>query len=691
MDSLFSGMITKEDISELAASEDLILNDDERISVLHAMHSIDVQACPGSGKTTLIATKLIILANKWPFSHRGLCVLSHTNVAKDEIIKRIKKSKSPSAQRLLSYPHFIGTIQEFVNRNISIPYLRSIGIKDIIVDSSEYIKYSRKLIDLDKFSWLKNMMKGLGEANIDSFMGDTYYVNTDAGICVNIPPKRPKQWKKEENYKRVVSEISSIKKSLEKRGVFLYRDMYAFADRALFLNKSVSNFLQNRFPFILIDEMQDTQKFQDQLLQDIFPLNSNNISVQRFGDPDQAIFNGVSGEEANDSFNKKQPGELDIVIGKSHRFCNSIAKKISRLSYNQVDLISELSEKHKNQRLQLSSGGKEFFHTVILYDDTSIERVIPTYAEIVSEQFSDDYKKSKDFTVKVVGAVGNDIDPDPDKKQLKVGHYWEEYDKSKRLGNFKPSSLIAAVRYRNPDNPNDWGETYKTVLGHIILILRQLGKKDENKKWFTNTTLQLCLEEKGTWSQFRELTFQMIGRRESITSDCWGKLVSELSLILEFDSSEAASQLKFEEAERSASLWDDSKRLRALPNNRMAHVDGFDIELSTIHGVKGETHDATLVLETKYYKNDLEIMLQYFSGDFPSDDFPNEELIDELKSAKSKRPQNKRFLRQLYVAVSRPRHLLCLALHKDHFNALPTAKTDFENQGWFVRSICEIE
>lgn len=92
----------------------------------------DVQACPGSGKTTMVAAKLLIIAKKWKQSHQGICVLTHTNVAKGEIIERLQQSID--GQKLLSHPHFIGTIQEFVNRFLAIPYLRSKGFTVTQVD-----------------------------------------------------------------------------------------------------------------------------------------------------------------------------------------------------------------------------------------------------------------------------------------------------------------------------------------------------------------------------------------------------------------------------------------------------------------------------------------------------------------------------------------------------------------------------
>ena len=76
---------------------------DPRKEVLKDMTSIDVSACPGSGKTTLLVAKLAILANKWQYRTKGICVLSHTNAARDEIEKRIGHLAAGHLQ--ISRPH----------------------------------------------------------------------------------------------------------------------------------------------------------------------------------------------------------------------------------------------------------------------------------------------------------------------------------------------------------------------------------------------------------------------------------------------------------------------------------------------------------------------------------------------------------------------------------------------------------
>ncbi len=83
--------------------------------------------------------------------------------------------------------------------------------------------------------------------------------------------------------------------------------------------------------------------------------------------------------------------------------------------------------------------------------------------------------------------------------------------------------------------------------------------------------------------------------------------------------------------------------------------DDIEIEIATVHAVKGETHAATLYLETffnKYYES--ERLKEQFKGNAykGTDD-------DTLKS-----------LKVVYVGMSRPRYLLCVAIQKDRFDKM---------------------
>jgi AAA domain len=109
-----------------------------RLDAIRNMDTADFEACPGSGKTTLLVAKLAILANRWSHPRQGICVLSHTNAARNEIGSRL--GASPTGIALLRYPHFIGTIHSFVNEFLAIPWLRSKGNPIRVIDDQITLK-----------------------------------------------------------------------------------------------------------------------------------------------------------------------------------------------------------------------------------------------------------------------------------------------------------------------------------------------------------------------------------------------------------------------------------------------------------------------------------------------------------------------------------------------------------------------
>lgn len=667
-------LISRDDIVALAHSEELEFDDEERISILESMHSIDIQACPGSGKTTLIAAKLILLAKRWPLSHQGICVLSHTNVAKDEIIDRLNKSKTLEAQRLLSYPHFIGTIQEFTNRFLALPFIRSNGVHEVTVDNDEYVRLANNLLGQDQFIWLRGTLNGLGADDMkDGFLRETYRLISGDGVSINIS-RTPKAWKQPANFERAKRALSQLKQYLDMRGYYLYRDMYTHAQLACDGNSRLCKAIADRFPCVFVDEMQDTQKFQDELLCKIFPLNNPEVIVQRFGDPDQAIFHGTGSEEPNDSFNGKSANDMDYVVHKSHRFDAELAGKIRGLSHNRISLETELSEEALIGRSQIHCNGGSFEHCVVIFNDSTRGDVVTSFANIVSEQFHQEYKKADQFVVKAVGAVGNEIDPEVE--QLKIGHYWADYDKSKVKNNFKADSLIEAVRYIRQSFSSDYSDGYRLLLNSVLKMLRLAGKSDENGRIYTSTSLRTLLETKDSWSSFRKKLGYLLSNPEPLNQEVWQSVCCDLTSL--FDLQDAPEEAKHYLVYTEETLAienrneEDKSSLISLPRNMIRHPDGFQIHLSTIHGVKGETHDATLVMETRFRNYDIGQLLNHIAG------LDVQRVIQKTKI---------KFSRQLYVAASRPRHLLCLAIHTDRIEEQQEAA--LVALGWKIVTLSE--
>ncbi|PVV16023.1 MAG: hypothetical protein B6D72_01390 [gamma proteobacterium symbiont of Ctena orbiculata] len=688
--SQLEGIISQDDITALSAGEKLSLEDEDRVAILQSTQTIDVQACPGSGKTTLIAAKLVLLANKWPYADRGVCVLSHTNVAKDEIIERLERSSTLEARRLLSYPHFIGTIQEFVNRYIALPFLRSNSLNEITVDNDEFSRVAFKVLERGQFAWLRATLNGLGSDEAkDTFLRQLFFYHSDSGLELNIS-SRPRAWAKSDNFERASRSLKQLKSVLDGYGIFLFRDMYTHAQTALSTNSAFRATLIKRFPIVFIDEMQDTQKFQDELLHLAFAFNSDGQIIQRFGDPDQAIFHGIDSEEPNESYNGKARDIIDYVIDRSFRFDDGLAQRIAPFSFNQIDLSTNLSAGDLDVRRGVHARGNAFLHSLFLFNDDTRSDVIRRFCELVATEFKGDYQSSDKFCVKVVGGVGNEIDSN-DVSQLKIGHYWPAYDKKKAKRSFRPATLIEAIKYAHETKNAENADSYKLLIDGVLTLLKLAGSGEENGKPFTATSLRRHLEQVGKWQELRKLIEILLRPDLYLNEENWRNLTDVIKNLFGLNSppEEATQWLRYheipEQAQNRADTTGDQSVLETLTDNMLSYNGVFYVGLSTIHGVKGETHDATLIVETKHHCFDIDAMIPFLLGELPSAEKPNRNLPPKPHHSRAFKP-NQRFLRQFYVAMSRPRHLLCLALHESRIENEALVQKLRDN-GWDVRRL----
>lgn len=639
--------LTDADISILEEeySEELHFNECRRNAIKQFN---DIQACAGSGKTTLLAMKLIILAKKWKSSYKGICVLTHTKAAKKEILDRLQSH--PSGYKLLSYPHFIGTIQEFVDFFLAIPYLRSCGFSPIQVDDDKCFRFLERNISERATNYLA--MK------INDSLYDLQYEYNETDWILHVPGFKKES--KSDSYKNLVK----TKKKLVNSGFFFYREMYEFAKKALDINSELNSSIQTRFPFLFIDEMQDTQKFQDELLRKIF--SSDNVTIQCFGDSDQSIFDGIGGETPNESYNQAKL----VSINESHRFGKDIADIIRGFSYNKLKIQSV--------RKELEGAGP---HTIIIFNEKTITKVIPAYGKLTHEYFSKDEALAKNYrdgkyVVKAIGAIGTE-----NHDGLTIKHYWSEYDKRKNPKSFKPLKLIHIIKNCSLKTSGSTSDDYDEVVKGVLDLLFKAGKKttnsDGNEVYYNKTSLDQSLTLSKKYSDFRRLvTLWIICEFPNETT--WDQQKNILCNLLNIDLAGLPDEAK--------EYLDYDARIPVSPTNVKSSMniynidDVLDIQVGTIHSIKGETHDATLILETKFYGYfDLEDSLDYLI---------NEEKtrpIENHASPKSKVSIHAKFLKQLYVATSRARHLVCLAIHDDHI-------TDEQEQrliekGWKIQRV----
>jgi len=678
--------ITVEDIENLASSLKLDFSDGTRQEMLRSLETIDVQACPGSGKTTMVAAKLVLLSKNWPFKHRGICALTHTNVAKEEIINCLKRSPVEQARSLLQYPHFIGTIQEFTNRFLALPRIRSTNSGSVTVDNDQYTEVGLGL--LSRNGYFENRIRNVfrTESARRSFLNSTYEIFQDGQLITNTAAL-PNAWSNQANYDRALDGLTTLKQQLIRQNVFLFRDMYSQAEAALNATPELSEVIAQRFPMLFIDEMQDTQMFQDKLLQAIFAAPEATHSImQRFGDPDQAIFSGRNGESVNETFNAKNRDEMDYVLNGSHRYCSAIANKIRPFSLNEVELHSVNSPEKLVSRTIKHSERLQFEHTVFVFDDRTIIKVVSDFCKHVSEQFSQESIDNPNFTVKAVGAVGADIDST--ENQLRIGHYWPNYRKSNPASVKNHETLIETIREARKQQSPDSNSAFKIVFKGFLKLLNLANLRDPNGFKFRRTTLKNYLSKRGHWNTFCKFLYWLLSPDFLDTDRIWTIIKRKLHVWFELApiSDPARDFLVYNPiAELAAPVAEPNcASLTAVDNNSLMYKDLFRCQLSTIHNVKGETHDATLVLETKNSCHDVSGMISYLTGAHPNLNSRNRDLRPKPHHTAGN-CASQQFLQQLFVAMSRPKHLLCVAIHTDRLSA--EERQNLIAAGWNIKNV----
>ena len=623
---------------------------DPRLSIMRSMDMLDVEACPGSGKTTLLVAKLAILARKWTERRRGLCVLSHTNVARREIETRL--GSTVAGQRLLGYPHFIGTIHGFVNEFLALPWLRSSGYPIEMIDDEVCLAH--------RWRRLPNAIRRGLEAN--HYSEQILRYKDKAFGFGDIRWGRGTLGPNTQTYQTMVRVCTASAQA----GYFCHDEMFVWAHDMLDTVPNVVEYIRTRFPFLFVDEVQDNSEPQSRLLYRVFMDGEQPVTRQRLGDANQAIYQSTGQAEAV---------ELDVFptrevrrdMPNSFRFDQSIA-----------DLTDPLAV--EPQRLtglrQHDAGG---MHTILLFDDSTVRHVLNCYAQLLTSVFSDSVLKTGSFTA--IGAVhrpgGNDHVP------RSVHHYWTAYDYEISLTEPQPRTLVQYVAAGNR-LARQSGEAHASIeklaegLLRLVKLSRhelKLGKRKRRHLY----VLELLEEQDVARERYLDLVKTVCVDRMPLTRAAWEN-------DLRHDILQIASVICGEGVDAAAAhdflAWDNmpdpveagDEQVRS-DNIYHYSIDNSSVEIrvGSIHSAKGETHTATLVLDTFYRVHHIKSLKEWLTG--------------EKAGGRAETQTTKSRLRLHYVAMTRPSNLLCLAMRED---ALATADIEqLIERGWSVGRVTD--
>ncbi|MCS6500735.1 UvrD-helicase domain-containing protein [Burkholderia thailandensis] len=636
-----SVLLESNDLGHLAQFvPDLCFDDAERQAALLENGSKDFNAVPGSGKTSLLAAKLLLLAKKWPHAHKGICILSHTNVAREEITRRLAKSVEGS--RLLTYPHFIGTIHGFVNQFLAMAALRRQDLRIDVIDDSIFAKRAWSLATSNRYSvlraWLRNQPNAEELITTLFFKNATLDVVSEGGTLPSATT-------------RTYGQMVALKKELANDGVFRHRDMFAYAELALAGHPHLLDVVHRRFPMVFIDEMQDTSWEQEDILNRLFDGRS---VMQRFGDIDQKIISGDP-DASKTTFPRTDHG----TISTSKRFGKRIAAAVASIRVSQLPVTGESDD--------------VFNPVLLLYKTTNINRVVLRFGELVVERFD-----PAALTSCVVRAMcarrSGEGKVDPGRH---MGDYWPAFERTQQRSSKDELQVLLQGRPAPHQQPT-LAERASDVRRGILLVLRAVKAPVADGLRDGRALLRTVREQRGNAVHLQELIRELALTPPSFRSPeenaaLASKMYEHLTTFLPAEMTpETFAELDVFSTPTMEEEQADGDPPTVCTVSHSGHKLAYG--LGTVASMKGETHTASLVLESyggTSRRFDLQMALPFIAG--------TGKKFDKLTATQQVQ------MRNLYVAMSRPTQLLCLAANESRVDAQTLAA--LADKGWDISHV----
>jgi DNA helicase II / ATP-dependent DNA helicase PcrA len=558
-----------------------LLLSDEQKKYVQTSGRVILNACPGSGKTTTVAYKLFSLIQNWEkefTASSGIICISFTNVAKNEIAEKFKEISGYS----LPYPHIISTIDSFINSYITLPFahkVKDIGKRYRIIDD---ISYLDKIFQSDwqLIKAFKNQLYAFPPSKIDytidnGFTWDGHDKSEDADFA---------------KYGKV------IKAKQIEMGLLKTSDSAFFAYHILKNYPRVAQYLAIKFPYLIIDEAQDTSEIQHSIIEMLYKEGLKNIDL--VGDPYQCLYQwrNASPELFLQKFDDKENWN-GINLTENRRS----TKKI-------INVFSVLRRSSEKPIIAINNSTEDLPLHIIKYDSSNYADAISKYEKLCfDKKFSSNYILVRGNTLKN-SLLGKENNYSP----------WQD---------LLPYLLIKSKIHLQS---NEIKEAIKVVRRVVIGLLCPEFSFSELKE----AELELK-NDKGTNASVFNLIRGIPSFDLSIT-DWTTQTQQYLKTELELD-----NEPDFKIRKRNINGFD--KTTLANPVNRYFKKATSDnnLPITTIHQVKGMTFDSVfLILSEK--STGQNISLKDFL--LKKDEMPTEKQ------------------RLIYVAISRPRHLLCIGV-----------------------------
>ena len=654
----------------IAESERLLIGnnhfDQERLNFIRSLESCDLLAVPGSGKTTALQAKLYCLSKLRPYSAiNGILVLSHTNTAVDEIKKKLSKV----CPNLFEYPNFVGTIQDFVDSYLAIPYYNArhsnpISRIDTAIYKEEFLKsFQNKWIRNDKvWNWYKfngiEQAKNFGiKTTIDGHFIPWNYTRQKEFKVAST--KIPQTWKgnEEKNRKHILKILCELKMHMFDMGILSYDDCYVLAQ--IYINRCprIKSILRKRFKYVFIDETQDLQEHQLEIMDQLFCDDS--VCFQRIGDVNQSIFH--VGSDSTDCAWK--PRKIQ-TFNNSMRLTSPVASIVNAFMFRR-----ELGQVVRGTR----KTNPEIKPYLLVYDYEHRDLLIDKFEELI-ETYELNNIPEKKYGFHIVGwnlKWPNNREFNP--KELRLMDLYPECA-SEESSSIKYAESIAD--YVSKMRGLSDNKERMSIINEIMCeCLRLNNKKDLCDRPFTPTSLLKYLknEDNDLFKKYKLLAFTIVKLMVlSKYQDVYDRMQSLADWLLE--------HMNVTKSDECVSFIGKPY----IPNVENPQQKYSQLQIETVHHAKGQTHCATLYIETMYQGKYESVHVNKEKKKATKTKaaiyYPNpfyKEIGEQQKGAHIQSA-----MKMTYVGLSRPTHLLCYAMHKSSYELYNVEQ--LKNSGWQI-------
>ena len=243
---------------------------DEQKTAVRCEDNVLLTACPGSGKTRVIISKLLRTVEAVRGTPRAVACITYTNAAVQEIEARLRRHIQIGDDAYFD----VCTIHSFCLNHIFRPFCHRVpgyknGFKVLTQDSDtfveivtavcgEYGRYNLRFSDFDEFAQLQ--ISAAGEP---------------VGASIESGGVRPE-------------EASLYWRRMRSAGYVDFCSILYFSLVLLRSYPEIVDYVASRFAWILVDEMQDTSDLQVEVLSMIAARNRTRFFL--VGDPLQSVF-----------------------------------------------------------------------------------------------------------------------------------------------------------------------------------------------------------------------------------------------------------------------------------------------------------------------------------------------------------------------------------------------------------------